>query len=220
MVSSVSPNGVVTRAAYLLFYRRRSGKPLGGKYLEDVVFTASTTPELGGEFPPDDTVSIESSSTSFAPEVDVNDQISRHYPGPLIEQHDLDGSNGNDLLGNPPPYKNNSYDEGIGMEEDSEPAHGIEEPSRAILGSETPTWSFAGLNEGVNAPPGSSNGASAAGSDRPEAGDILHDRIIQDFGDDLSSDHLKHISLSGLDNEEDDSEVAEIKVGSDNEDGP
>lgn len=70
MVSPTKPESVVTRAAYLLFYRRRSDKPLGGPFLEELVQSemgdASSTTLSGEESRPDEPSSNGSSEGSRA----------------------------------------------------------------------------------------------------------------------------------------------------------
>ncbi|KAF2218914.1 hypothetical protein BDZ85DRAFT_253228 [Elsinoe ampelina] len=53
MVSKTSPGSVVTTAAYLLFYRRRSDKPLGPPYLQALVTEARAAADASDDEPVD-----------------------------------------------------------------------------------------------------------------------------------------------------------------------
>lgn len=145
-VSSANPAHVVTKAAYLLFYRRRSDKPLGPQYLQDIVHNAYNTTDgsspssfLSGEDQrPDDpsspTTSHRGSSTSSleaAAGQRVPNAATRHSPkrnsnavrrgfgsGRSLNQRGALMDEEND---SPPSYNaaNGPYiDEGIGMEDD------------------------------------------------------------------------------------------------------
>jgi len=172
-VSSANPANVVTKAAYLLFYRRRSVKPLGPQYLQDIVQNAYNTTDgsspssfLSGEDQPaphPERLSSQSSPSSYeaaagpralSPNLNSNGVRRGFGNGRGMNQGRALTDEDND---SPPSYNaiNGPYvDEGIGMEDDRDsPLPGFEDMQRGVTlhgfrQQQDAGWGFANISDG------------------------------------------------------------------------
>ncbi len=212
-VSQVTPASVVTSAAYLLFYRRRTDTPLGPPYLQDIVNNArnpDSRSASGEDQRRDDSYSRNGSSNgSLGAAVEAE---ASHHPlqagvylgsagGPLrsVQESMARSAIGADL---PPAYND---DEGISMEDPDNPLPSQEQEQELqdgqLLGNRhySSSWAaygFRNLEHAATAPPASDNGMedcetlSNPASDAPavgsESGDV---RILTDFADDLTEEY-------------------------------
>lgn len=203
MVHQTSPQHVVTKAAYLLFYRRRSDKPLGPPYLQQIVSNAYAGADVslsGEDQRPDGSSSPNGSSGSS---LEATAGANLHEDGqplhglPTGGHRDLESTARTALTTNdrPPAYgthnsTEHNYDEGIGMESDPDDAlPGYEDQQHRHRAQDRfgePGWGFEnlGLPRGPAGPPGSDNMADSDdtlnGSNAPEQGETLEDRL-KDF---------------------------------------
>ncbi|KAL9058896.1 MAG: hypothetical protein Q9162_001452 [Coniocarpon cinnabarinum] len=198
-VSRASAQSAVSRSAYLLFYRRRSEKPLGSPKLQEYIAKARIE---------------ESSSSSSESERDERDMSGNNSTGSGIvprTQARTTGVSGTGMLGGASAYAQPLVDEGLGMEEDDEidnPLPSIEAQSSARSTYMNPTWAFEGLGEGASAPSNSINGANegsdilngdGTASDQAGAGSDRDDKM-RDFDDDDINwgGTVTHIEHGGL----------------------
>lgn len=172
-VSQVSPDTVVNRSAYLLFYRRRSDGPLGPPHLQQML-------EDG----------LEQTSPTPSPKR-LHDGIQNPvHPAPFAGQ--TDGVK--NLSERPPDYGSQEMDEGISMDYNAdEPLQSMENNTsqQRFIGPVRPDeWSFSKL-DGTHAPPGSDAGNNSddtlngTASDKPALGseDGGDARMQEDFAD-------------------------------------
>ena len=151
-VSSTSPSGVVTKAAYLLFYRRRAPKYLGPPYLADLVDNAweahastDSSSSLSGEDQrPDDSSSPNGSSTSSLevgpPRRSANAAIRRSQsPNSNVPRRGFGFNGGSERATGRTAVPD--YDEAIGMGGEGD---GVM-VSREF---DNPSWGFGGIPNG------------------------------------------------------------------------
>ena len=173
-VSQVSPETVVNRSAYLLFYRRRSDGPLGPPHLQQMI-------EDGHD---------QHSASSSSPERLHDDLQNPRLQAPFVGQ--TDGMK--DPSEQPPDYGSQEMDEGISMDYNAdEPLQTMEDNTaqQRFIGPVRPDeWSFSKL-DGTHAPPGSDAGNNSddtlngTASDKPALGseDGGDARMQEDFAD-------------------------------------
>lgn len=155
MVSKISEPQVrvVSPAAYLLFYRRRSSEPLGPQYLRELVQTARNAPDNASTTSSDDelasgkgTLGGPHSSRLLGSSSDgAKAGAGAGVPGAgsLHPRAPGGGDGSADALSDRSPSarrRRSSEDEGLGMYDEDQPAY----PSIVSAGGE---WSFAGLND-------------------------------------------------------------------------
>lgn len=216
MVSKSTGAHAVSKAAYLLFYRRRQDTSLGPPYLQEVVRSAysdSRPSSPSGKDQQDDPPSYnESSHTSSA-------------PGPNISRtHDSNGI----LGGAGGTQQDDHFDEAIDMGAD-DALPGLEDSQshqQPMFGP--PSWSFGSVNKGgMHAPPGSENGMNdadsldGAGSARGALGGDLDARMEEDFphegrGGFVGGGQMAHLP-PGLDGEGDEDEAFVEHIGVDDQ---
>jgi len=183
MVSKISEpeRKVISPAAYLLFYRRRSSEPLGPQYLRELVQTARNAPDNASTASSDDELAsgegnlggphfsrlLGSSSDGAKAGVGAGAQGAGN-----LHPRVADAGDGSDAPSDRSPLaRRSSEDEGLGMFEDDQPAY----PSIVSTGGD---WSFAGLNDDRVSDAGRSdeaNVSSTAGTRRTTPIDILFD---------------------------------------------
>jgi len=230
-VSSANPSGVVTKAAYLLFYRRRSSKPLGPQYLSDLVANAWSTHEssdssssLSGEDQrPDDSSSPNGSSTSS---LEVGPPRRNRSPNSSAPRRGF-GSNGGSLDERATMGRTAlpDYDEAIGM-------GGVDGEGDGVVVSrefEEPSWGFGGIpnRNGSDADMEDDHDVTAMSDssqqrrrqslmDSPDSGNFGID--ADDHGAERYQDveHVEHVGLKGghggMDDDEEEGPVHEIKL--------
>ena len=146
-VSRTSAQSAVSRQAYLLFYRRRSDKPLGSPRLQELLAKNATDS------------SNESDSERDDNEVSTgNDSMSDTIPS---RQPSKTGAT-KGMLGGSAGFVQPPVDEGLGLDEDEidNPLPSIEAIPSASRPSYRQSWSFGHLGEGAAAPSNSVNGAN------------------------------------------------------------
>jgi len=237
-VSSANPSGVVTKAAYLLFYRRRSSKPLGPQYLSDLVANAwnahessDSSSSLSGEDQrPDDSSSPNGSSTSSL-EVGLprrSGPIRRSQsPNSNVPRRDFGSSGGSlderAIMGRTALP---DYDEAIGM-------GGVDGEGDGVVVSrefEEPSWGFGSVPNGNGSDADMEDDHSAAAmsdsSQQRRRQSLMDSPDSGNFGIDMDDDradryqdveHVEHIGLKGGhggmdDEEEEERPVHEIKI--------
>ncbi|GAB7345899.1 hypothetical protein MBLNU457_4137t1 [Dothideomycetes sp. NU457] len=152
MVSKISDPEVrvISPAAYLLFYRRRSSEPLGPQYLRELVQTARNAPDNASTASSDDELgsgegtlggphssrllgsSSDGAKAGAGAGVRGAGNLHPRAPG---------GGDGSDAPSDQSPSaRRSSEDEGLGMYDEDQPAY----PSIVSAGA---GWSFAGLND-------------------------------------------------------------------------
>ncbi|THC95400.1 hypothetical protein EYZ11_005124 [Aspergillus tanneri] len=156
--SSVSrpmdPQSVVTSSAYLLFYRRRSDRPLGGKILEEITESSTrqgsesdSTSESRGQSPSGDGLRLGGSSLNGSSSASAGVGAA-HQSGDGGLRVGAHGKNGGDE--SPPEYSNDLTSreksfggdnrlEGMNFDED-EPSDGAQ--SNPFRFPSPPSWSF------------------------------------------------------------------------------
>ena len=186
-----NPDSVVTRAAYLLFYRRRSAGPLGPPQLQEVVNSwwnpgsetandsdeaISRTESPAGNGLRLDGSSRNGSSSAFAAGAGV---------GALRGAGS--GAAGNPALKGAGAAMDDELpesDEGYVAGDDDEPASRYGSLYAPLLTNPQPAWSFNDLH-----PDGDETGDvfdDDASSNAPNlAGESLGDRLLEDFGDEM-----------------------------------
>ena len=204
MYPKQNPDLVVTSAAYLLFYRRRSDHYLGGPFLEQIVAgannpdsesqTVSRAPSPAGEGERLGDFSRNGSSSAL---LGVGAVHQAGGGGLAAEDQARNGAVDNEL----PSYYSATGEQTLeGMElEDDEGVAGLDHGPLAIY--DRPSWSFdtlrmdgMGLSQIIAAPPGSDlapeEGLSDGASDKAAGGSSIgglseeRDRILADFGED------------------------------------
>ena len=228
-VSGTDPESAVSRSAYLLFYRRRSDKPLGSVRLQELVNKAAeASPASSSDrepAPSDSSTEETSTSTSTSESIPGTSVLKDSGPGITI--------NGGAVLQQSAPI-----DEGLGdMEDDPDnPLPGVEEQPTTRFYSE-PNWSFNRIQADAPANSDISLGESEAldggdnTSNRPDPGSDPGDRM-KDFDEDFpqagqmahlppGTDEeaaLEHVPMEGLQRGHSvEEEVAEIRVTDDDE---
>lgn len=211
-VTSISPDAVVSKSAYLLFYRRRSNGPLGPTYLQKLV---AETGEPGESQSPSPTGQDESLSAPHQSD-----------KGALILR---DQANNEKL----PSYQDHKYDEGISMDDDErDNAVPTSEQAGGFIGPMRQTWTWDNLGQQSALPAGNSDNEDTLSLDAGGGSD-MGEKMMQDFGDDeahqglgygkradpgFGDEPIEHVGVSHVDDDE--AEVAEIPIGSDEEVGP
>ena len=154
MVSKISDpeTRVVSPAAYLLFYRRRSSEPLGPQYLRELVQTARNAPDNASANSSDDELAGEgnlggprssrllgSSSDGAKAGVGAGAQQRQSGVANLHLRAPDGGVGGLGASAQSPSARRNSDDEGVSMFEDEQP------PSYTAI--QSGGWDFEGLND-------------------------------------------------------------------------
>ncbi|KAK1140585.1 hypothetical protein N8T08_010222 [Aspergillus melleus] len=216
--SSVSrpldPQSVVTSSAYLLFYRRRSSRPLGGKILEDITESSTRPPsesdsasESRGQSPSGDGRRLGGSSLNGSSSVSTGAGAGRQGDGGL--QVGTPGKNrGGDE--SPPEYainptrgekslgsndKNNRL-EGMNIEDDEESGDG--ELSNPFGFPSPPSWSFNRVHQ-AHGPSSSQMTTALPGSTFDDDDDLLDDDTASNKavgGGDMSDSDLRLAALT------------------------
>jgi ubiquitin carboxyl-terminal hydrolase 4/11/15 len=230
----------VTRNAYLLFYRRRTPTPLGPPSLQKIVQAAESDPSADSDEeersrPRDnhpesgngqrlDASSRNGSSSAFTAGTGVAAGAAA-LRGVGSHQHSGRGStlksgagvanlsdNGDEYL---PPYVdgvNDEADEGFHDGED------MYEPLNQYGFDEGPVWSFEGLGASSlrNHDASDDDVASDAPNLGSEGGDLLENRLLEDFGDEMVGHPGSSTPVEGiqpmLGGEMGDGDVHEIRV--------
>lgn len=169
MVSSVNPASVITRAAYLLFYRRRVNGPLGPSYLQKLVLdtrrgeSESRSPSPAGR-----------NAASFTTPVDKDDEppsYNSHEQDEGVFMIDVD--NEADM-----PIPTSEYHSGnlIGPQRET-PIH-------------QPQWSFDNLSrrDGENDEDDADTLSVGAGG-----GSDVEEKMMEDFGDDVQQKEMANV---------------------------
>ncbi|KAI8942031.1 hypothetical protein NX059_000137 [Plenodomus lindquistii] len=221
----------VSRAAYLLFYRRRSPVPLGPPSLQKIVTAANSqnsedddaddadtdalrsgSPAGNGSRLGDSSRNGSSSAGAIAAGVGalhgagsaLSAAGSRLKNGVAAAANSLSGDEGDADVENLPSYP---HDEGYDDNEDTSMSYG----SYTNPYAEEPVWSFSGLND--------RDDGSDVASDMPALGSVgadeLDSRMLEDFGDELGSRAGVGTPIAGLagPGSDDEDEVAEIRLG-------
>lgn len=188
MVSKISDPEVrvVSPAAYLLFYRRRSSEPLGPQYLRELVQTARNAPDNASTASSDDELASgegtlgdphssrllgsSSNGAKAGAGAGARGAESLHPKAP-------GGGDGSDAPSGRSPLarRRSSEDEGLGMNEDDLPSY----PNIVSVGA---GWSFAGLNDDRVSDAGRSDEAnlsSTAGTRRTTPDPLFEDESVE-----------------------------------------
>jgi ubiquitin carboxyl-terminal hydrolase 4/11/15 len=232
MVSKCSGGqDAVTKAAYLLFYRRRSSTPLGPPSLQQIVQkevdldseddseaeNRSRSPagnglRLGGSSRNGSSRAGAAGAGVGALRGDGSALSAAATPQGSLARS---GAEAETLEENSPPdYYDETFHEDEGFSGIDTDAGGMYGP--VVPYSEGPLWSFDGLGGSTRA-----NDSDDVASDAPDLGsdngEYLAERMMEDFGDDLHADpgvstpvHNFQAPSGG-----DDDEVTEIRIGSD-----
>jgi len=243
----VQPEQAVSRAAYLLFYRRRSSSPLGPEYLQQLVTehyatSTSSDPEqpAGEDQRPDGSASRNGSSSDSLPAAAVG---ALHLPGSPSAGRGL-ASPARSTSRVALVSTNYDSDEGISLEMDDVEPPSYDVPMFASVNrglsdfNAQPRWGWEGVTLGAAA--GSDNEMEDSEtlnggiSDLPPLGSggggtPLRERMA-DFGDesmvnsygpptpDSDVGGYKHVEhVQGIEVDDSDGEVAEVRL--DDEDG-
>jgi ubiquitin carboxyl-terminal hydrolase 4/11/15 len=189
-----NPQSVVTRSAYLLFYRRRSAGPLGPPQLQEVV-NAWWNPGSEGANDSDGANSRTDSPAGNGLRLDGssrNGSSSAFAVGAGAGALRGGGSGG---AGNPalngagaetdvelPDY--DQLDEGYGAGDEDGPSADYAPNYAPLLASTDPGWSFDQINNNMDGT-GDVFDEDASSNAPNLAGESLGDRLLEDFGDDL-----------------------------------
>ncbi|KAF2180805.1 cysteine proteinase [Zopfia rhizophila CBS 207.26] len=195
-----NPQTVVTPAAYLLFYRRRSDRPLGPEYLQEVV-NAAMNPDseetVDGESEPNSRdpsrspagnglrlgdSSRNGSSSACGAAAGALHGGGSASAGSLAQRGAGVVTAGDDTMEeNPPAYDEGYVDEDEGYGEiDVEGVYGP-----LYNNTNEPVWSFAGLAANKNEDVFDEDAASDAPNLGSRGEEELQERLVKDFGDDL-----------------------------------
>lgn len=244
IVSAVKPESVVTRSAYLLFYRRRSDKPLGGPLLEEVVhdyYTSDSNTLSGEDSRPGDRYSNGSSDDSHeavggpaagaaANHQGAQDLGSLHSYQQSLEQLAKNATRGVEGENDEPPSYSN---EDEGFYESNGIMDSVEETEqfgKSFGAQSEETWNWNGIDSthGTTAPPGSDDGSVMMNAHSVDGnGEVLQSRISRDFAGDSDNDlpwsdslhhdqPVQHVSVH--ESAYDDEPVVEIPLGSGSDD--
>ena len=210
-VSKRNSKDVVTTAAYLLFYRRRTGHPLGPPYLQELVHDARAPP--AAEVP-----NSESNASSRAGSQSPSGKGSRlggssqdgssnasvaAAAAAARQRHVGAGSGGGTRarsasmtreeseIGAQPPVYEAGFDDALDLDDYDE------HPSAGPLGWDRPGWNFmslASMDAGAADEVADNNTASDAAANGSQLGEELQNRLMEDFGDDhdVDSNALQH----------------------------
>jgi ubiquitin carboxyl-terminal hydrolase 4/11/15 len=204
----------VTRNAYLLFYRRRTPTPLGPPELQQLVKAAESDPSPDSDAD-DDEANNRSRPRDSHPDSGNGqrlDALSRNGSssastgtGVAAGAGALRGGGSHQLSARESPLKNAA---GVGNQSDDEneyltpyvdganddhdegfvDAEEMYAPLNQYGYDEGPVWSFEGLGTS-SLHRNDSDAASDAPNLGSEGGDLLENRLLQDFGDDMVSSH-------------------------------
>lgn len=195
-VSRQNPEGVVSTAAYLLFYRRRSSTPLGPAYLQELVLKARAADEASEDESGEGRRLGDNSSASSR--LLGSSSAGAVGAGAAITETPLQGANG----GGPGrgasqaamPTNEVGDDEGVAMndelyDDDDDDGFNVNNINKSnnnnstaitMFGQEA-TWGFEGLDDDDNT---FVNTPADTASDRPDAGDSdAGDRMMDSDND-------------------------------------
>ncbi|KAI9659296.1 MAG: CSN-associated deubiquitinating enzyme Ubp12 [Bathelium mastoideum] len=200
-----NPQSVVTSAAYLLFYRRRSSTYLGGTFLSDLVHSVrSAESEDSGDAGPSN------ESCGASPAGDGQFLASAGRSGAMVEMNTtvgggvrggLSGSSGGGLAGIEKTGGEWDEDEGVKMDDDEDHSRNLPQFGPAMPGSFNsviPGWDFSNLSSNKDAAETDDGGVvdmnrdldDGVASDRvaadSELGEELGHRMLEDFGDEAT----------------------------------
>jgi len=221
----------VSRAAYLLFYRRRSPVPLGPPSLQQIVASAgsnqdseedegdeqhSNSPTGNGLRLGDSSRNGSSSAGAVAAGVEVlrggGSQLSA--AGSHLRKGTSAESLSEDEMAMLPSYADEGYHE---AEDTSD--FNLNDVSAPSGRHDQPLWSFQGLNHSGTTGQESDDAASDAPNLGSLGGDDLSTRMLQDFGDDIGTRPGMSTPIEGipplLGGEDRDDDVAEIRLRGD-----
>ncbi len=208
-MSQRNPQSVVTAAAYLLFYRRRSDQPLGPPYLQKLVAEAHQR-EAGSQ--------ASSRDESPAGEGRRLDDFSRNgssgalagagaallprgvgsagaSPAKNASENDIDLEAADADADARPMHSflEDSSDEGLDMTHGASPFTNVKSLGPLRLGFvESPEWDFSTVaNEGGRLEDEGLDHASEVAAPGSNSGDDLQERMITDFGEEDSGLHRR-----------------------------
>jgi ubiquitin carboxyl-terminal hydrolase 4/11/15 len=230
-----NPESVVTKSAYLLFYRRRSAGPLGSPQLQQVV-NAWWNPGFEGAEDSDEPNSRTASPAGNGLRLDGSSRNGSSSAfaagaGAGVRREAGSGGVGNlatkeagaGTLEDELPNYNEHDDEGYGAGDEDVPGTNMDTfygpLTNNSYGYHAPVWSFDSITQNDGTDDVFDDGAS---SNAPNlASESLDDRLLEDFGDELG-DVVHHPGMGtpiggvagGLDDlpDEDDDDVVDIHV--------
>lgn len=197
-----NPDSVVTQAAYLLFYRRRSAGPLGPPELQKMVNdwrnpdydaaeeseeeeSRNLSPAGNGSRLGDSSRNGSSSAFGAGAGAAVLRGGGSGAAGSLAAKGAAAVSRDDDDMDDPPPM----YDADEGFHDaDDDDMQTYMNPTDiasiyAPLSQQTPVWDFSGIGNRTTTS-GTDDVFDETASDAPNLGEDLNDRMLEDFGDD------------------------------------
>ncbi|THW50481.1 cysteine proteinase, partial [Aureobasidium pullulans] len=185
-VSRQNPEGVVSTAAYLLFYRRRSPTPLGPAYLQELVLKARNPEEASDgedESGEGERLGDHSSASSRLP---GSSNAGAVGAGAAITGTPQQGANaggpGRGVSQAVMPTSEFNDDEGISLNDELYDSN----TTAATLANQEASWGFEVLGEDDNTT--SVNTPADTASDRPDAGSDAGDRLMELVNDEHEKD--------------------------------